>query len=135
MERRRTEVLNAEQCLIFGGSGGSTLALAYSQTHTERVSELIVRGVFTLRRDELLWFYQEGASWLFPDLWEEYVAPIPAVERGDLITAYHKRLTSSVKKEQLKAAHAWTHWERRTITLLPPPTHHPTHPQDALPPA
>src|SRR3546814_15650744 len=92
MERLRTEVLDAEQCLIFGGSWGSTLALAYSQTHTERVSERIVRGVFTLRRDELLWFYQEGASWLFPDFWEEYVAPIPAVERGYLITAYQQRL-------------------------------------------
>ncbi|HEY9572845.1 MAG TPA: prolyl aminopeptidase [Pusillimonas sp.] len=132
MERLRTEVLDAEQCLIFGGSWGSTLALAYSQTHTERVSELIVRGVFTLRRDELLWFYQEGASWLFPDLWEEYVAPIPAVERGDLITAYHKRLTSSVKKEQLKAAHAWTQWESRTITLLPSTTHQQSHAQDDL---
>jgi proline iminopeptidase len=127
MERLRAEVLDTEQSLIFGGSWGSTLALAYAETHPTRVSELIVRGIFTLRRDELLWFYQEGASWLFPDLWEHYLAPIPADERGDMISAYHRRLVSDDRQAQLRAAHAWTQWESRTITLLPSTSHQLSH--------
>lgn len=130
MERLRTDVLDAEQSLIFGGSWGSTLALAYAETHPQRVSELIVRGIFTLRRDELLWFYQEGASWLFPDLWEHYLAPIPADERGDMISAYRRRLVSDDRQTQLRAAHAWTQWESRTITLLPSMAHQQSHAED-----
>jgi len=131
IERLRTEVLDAEQCLVFGGSWGSTLALAYAQTHPQRVSELIVRGIFTMRREELLWFYQQGASWLFPDLWEDYLAPIPEDERGDMIAAYRKRLTSADSQAQLRAAHAWSQWESRTITLLPSAEHQQSHASDA----
>jgi proline iminopeptidase len=84
-----------------------------------RTSELVVRGIFTLRRKELLWYYQNGASWMFPDLWEGFLAPIPEVERGDLMSAYHRRLTGANKAEQLKAAKAWSIWEGSTITLRP----------------
>ncbi|MBV6306257.1 prolyl aminopeptidase [Candidimonas humi] len=131
IERLRTEVLEAEQCLVFGGSWGSTLALAYGQTHPEHVSEMVLRGIFAMRRKELRWFYQEGASWLFPDLWEQYLAPIPPEERDDLITAYHKRLTGTDREAQLRAAHAWTQWESRTITLLPSAQHQQDHADDA----
>ena len=119
IERLRTEVLNAEQMLVFGGSWGSTLALAYAQAHPKQVSELIVRGIFTLRKEELRWFYQEGASYLFPDYWEDYVAPIPPEERDNLIAAYHKRLTGDDREVQINAARAWSQWEGRTITLYP----------------
>ena len=108
-----------ERWLVFGGSWGSTLALAYAQTHVERVSELVVRGIFTVRRDELHWYYQEGASWLFPDEWEHFVAPIPPDERGDLMAAYHRRLTGTDVAAQRAVAVAWSRWEGRTITLLP----------------
>jgi proline iminopeptidase len=111
-------VMGAEKWLVFGGSWGSTLALAYAQTHPERVSRLVLRGIFTLRRAELLWFYQEGASWLFPDKWEGFVAPIPVEERGDLMAAYHKRLTGEDRAAQIEAARAWSIWEHDTITLL-----------------
>ncbi len=117
IERLR-DIIGAERWLVFGGSWGSTLALAYAQTHTERVSALILRGIFTLRRAELLWFYQEGASWLFPDLWEGFVAPIPPAERGDLMAAYRKRLVDSDRAVRLEAARAWSVWEHNTITLL-----------------
>ncbi len=119
IERLRTEVLEAEQMLVFGGSWGSTLALAYAQAHPSRVSALIVRGIFTLRKEELRWFYQEGASWMFPDYWEDYLAPIPQEERDDLIAAYRKRLTGDNREEQIAAARAWSQWEGRTITLYP----------------
>jgi proline iminopeptidase len=118
IERLRT-LMEVEQWLVFGGSWGSTLALAYAETHPVRVSELIVRGIFTLRRKELLWYYQNGASWLYPDLWEAFLVPIPENERGDLMAAYHKRLTGADRAEQLKAAKAWSVWEGSTITLLP----------------
>lgn len=118
MERLRKEKLKADKMLVFGGSWGSTLALAYAQTHPEHVSELIVRGIFMARPEELHWFYQEGASRLFPDIWEQYLAPIPKEEHGDLITAYHKRLTGDDPAVQLRAAHAWSQWESNTITLL-----------------
>lgn len=108
-----------DRWLVFGGSWGSTLALAYAQSHPEQVSELVVRGIFTLRRQELHWYYQEGASWLFPDEWERFIAPIPADERHDLMAAFHRRLTGSDQKAQLAAALAWSQWEGRTITLLP----------------
>lgn len=118
IERLRA-MLGVERWMVFGGSWGSTLALAYSQTHPQRVSALIVRGIFLLRRAELLWYYQEGASWLFPDLWDEFLAPIPQAERGDLIGAYRRRLVGQDKAVQLEAAKAWSLWEGRTITLLP----------------
>jgi proline iminopeptidase len=118
IERLRT-MRSIDKWLVFGGSWGSTLALAYAQRHVERVTELIVRGIFTVRREELLWYYQEGASWLFPDEWDHFVAPIPAGERGDLMGAYHRRLTGPDQKTQIEAAVAWSRWEGRTITLLP----------------
>jgi proline iminopeptidase len=114
-------VLGAEKWLVFGGSWGSTLALAYAQTHPERVSELVLRGIFTLRQQELHWYYQEGASWLFPDEWEHFVAPIPPGERHDLMTAFHRRLTGQDVEAQLEAAIAWSRWEGHTISLLPDP--------------
>ena len=85
-------MMGVERWLVFGGSWGSTLALAYAETHPERVTELVLRGIFTLRRWELEWYYQHGASLLFPDKWEKFVAPIPPAERGDMMAAYRKRL-------------------------------------------
>ncbi|WP_321805847.1 prolyl aminopeptidase [Burkholderia sp. BCC1993] len=120
IERLR-EMVGAQQWLVFGGSWGSALALAYAETHPQRVSALVVRGIFTMRRAELLWYYQEGASWLFPDLWEEFLAPIPEAERDDLMAAYHRRLTGDDEAAKLEAARAWSLWEGRTITLLPDP--------------
>jgi proline iminopeptidase len=117
MERLRGH-LGIERWMVFGGSWGSTLALAYAQTHPERVSELVLRGIFTLRRQELEWFYQQGASAIFPDAWEHYLAVIPAAERGDLIAAYHRRLTSEDPAVRLAAARAWSVWEGSTSKLL-----------------
>ena len=130
MERLR-EQLGVAQWLVFGGSWGSTLALAYAQTHPQRVSALIVRGIFTLRRAELLWYYQEGASWLFPDLWEEFLAPIPPGERHDLMAAYRKRLVGDDAVAQLACARAWSLWEGQTIRLLPDQGNKDKHAQDA----
>ena len=104
---------------MFGGSWGSTLALAYAETHPERVTELVLRGIFTLRRAELEWFYQEGCSWIFPEAFEDYLRPIPPAERGDLIAAYHRRLTDPDPDVQLEAARAWSAWEGKTLSLLP----------------
>jgi proline iminopeptidase len=118
MEKLRRH-LGASRWQVFGGSWGSTLALAYAETHPEMVTELVLRGIFTLRREELLWFYQEGASWLFPDLWQGYLAPIPEAERGDMIAAYYKRLTGDDPDVQLRAAKAWSLWEGGTVSLLP----------------
>ena len=118
--------------LVFGGSWGSTLALAYAQTHPAQTSALILRGIFTVRRAELLWYYQEGASWLFPDLWEAFLEPIPAAERGDLMTAYRQRLVGSDQGAQLAAARAWSLWEGRTISLLPNPAFAGQHSEDAF---
>lgn len=114
-------LLGVEQWLVFGGSWGSTLGLAYAQKHRERVSELVVRGVFTVRREELLWYYQQGASWLFPDEFERFMAPIAPAERGDLMAAYHRRLTGVDERVRLEAAVAWSRWEGRTISLRPDP--------------
>ena len=130
MERLRNEIAGADKWLVFGGSWGSTLALAYAQQHPGHVSELVVRGIFGLRRAELQWFYQEGASWLFPDYWEDYLAPIPLEERDDLIAAYRKRLTGDDPAQQLRAAKAWSLWEGRTITLLPSAKHQQSHADD-----
>lgn len=113
--------LGIEKWQVFGGSWGSTLALAYAQTHPEAVSELVLRGIFTLRRHELEWFYEGGASALFPDLWEDYVAPIPALERNRMIEAYHRRLFDPDPAVHVPAAIAWTRWEASTVTLHPDP--------------
>jgi proline iminopeptidase len=113
--------LGHKQWLVFGGSWGSTLALAYAEAHPQSVSGLILRGIFMLRSWELAWYYQEGASRLFPDKWEQYVAPIPLDERDDLIAAYRRRLTSEDSAAQLAAARAWALWEGETGTLLPHP--------------
>ena len=113
IERLRTH-LGIERWQVFGGSWGSTLALAYAEKHPERVSELVLRGIFMLRRWELSWFYQEGASRLFPDAWEKYLAPIPLAERSDLMRAYHRRLTGDNASERQAAARAWSIWEAAT---------------------
>ncbi|MCK0195998.1 prolyl aminopeptidase [Ancylobacter sp. 6x-1] len=118
IERLRTKI-GVERWLVFGGSWGSTLALAYSETHPERVSELILRGVYTVTKAELAWYYQFGVSEMFPDKWERFLAPIPEAEREDLIAAYRRRLTGEDTVAQLEAAKAWTIWEGETITLLP----------------
>jgi proline iminopeptidase len=118
IEALRTH-LGIERWQVFGGSWGSTLALAYAQTHPERVTELVLRGIFLLRKWEIDWFYQSGASAIFPDAWEEYLAAIPEAERGDLVRAYHKRLTSDDASERARAAKAWSVWEGRTSCLLP----------------
>jgi len=116
------EMVGVEQWQVFGGSWGSTLALAYAQTHPTRVTELILRGIFTLRRWELLWYYQHGASLLFPDKWEGFIAAIPPEERDDMIGAYRRRLISPDAQVQRAAALAWSKWEGETITLLPDPS-------------
>jgi proline iminopeptidase len=117
IEKLRTE-LGVEKWHVFGGSWGSTLALSYAITHPECVTALILRGIFLCRPSEIQWFYQHGASQLFPDLWEEYLKPIPADERGDMVKAYHKRLTSPDEKVRLEAARAWSKWEGGTSYLL-----------------
>ena len=131
MERIRA-MIGTEKWLVFGGSWGSTLALAYAETHPDRVSALVVRGIFTIRRPEIRWFYQEGASWLFPDAWEDYLAPIPPEERGDLLSAYHRRLTGSDPAAQLEAAKAWAQWEGRTVNLVADQTLVDTYTGDAF---
>ncbi len=120
MEKLRVH-LEVDQWQVFGGSWGSTLALAYGETHPERVTEFVLRGIFTLRKEELHWFYQEGANWLYPDAWEEYLGVIPSDERDDMIAAYYRRLIGDDKEEQLKAARAWARWEGGTVSLHPAP--------------
>jgi proline iminopeptidase len=120
IERIR-EHLGVDRFVLFGGSWGSTLALAYAQAHPQRVHGLILRGIFLCRPQEFSWFYQEGASRLFPDYWEDYVAPIPPEERGDLMQAFYKRLTGPDQIAQMHAARAWSTWEGRTATLRPNP--------------
>ena len=111
--------LGIEKWQVFGGSWGSTLALAYAEAHPEVVTELLLRGIFLLRKQEIDWFYQRGASVLYPDAWEAYLAPIPEAERGDLLGAYHRRLTSEDPAERIRAAKAWSGWEGATSRLLP----------------
>jgi len=118
VERLR-EVAGADQWLVFGGSWGSTLALTYAETYPERASALVLRGVYTLTKGELDWYYQFGVSEMFPEKWERFQAPIPEDERGDMIAAYRKRLTSDDPAVRVEAATAWSVWEGETITLLP----------------
>lgn len=114
--RKKFEI---DKWYVFGGSWGSTLSLTYAINHPERVLGLILRGIFLTRRKELLWFYQYGASEIFPDFWERYRDEIPEEERHDFISAYYKRLTSSDEKIRLRAARAWSVWEGATSKLLP----------------
>ncbi|HEV7289975.1 prolyl aminopeptidase [Sphingomonas sp.] len=118
MERLR-ELLGAEQWLVFGGSWGSTLGLAYAQTHPDRVSALVLRGIFTVSRAEIDWFYRFGVSEVFPEKYARLQAPIPEAERGDLVAAYRRRLAGDDAAAQIEAAQAWTRWECETSTLLP----------------
>lgn len=120
IERLR-DLVGASQWLVFGGSWGSTLALAYAETHPERVSELVLRGIYTCTKPELDWFYQFGVSQMFPDKWERFVALIPEAERGDMLAAYHRRLTGADPELQVAAARAWSLYEGEVITLLPEP--------------
>ncbi|KRB86297.1 proline iminopeptidase [Sphingomonas sp. Root710] len=129
IERLRA-LAGAEQWLVFGGSWGSTLALAYAETHPERVSALILRGIFMATQEEARWYYQFGASQMFPDKWERFLAPIPEAERGDMIAAYNRRLTGDDRRAQLEAAKAWSLWEGETITLLPSPELSTAHGED-----
>lgn len=118
IERLR-QALGIDRWQVFGGSWGSTLALAYSQTCPERVTEIVLRGIFMLRKKEIDWFYQHGASEIYPDRWQHYISAIPESERDDLLHAFHRRLTSDDKDTQLNAARAWSIWEGTTSTLLP----------------
>lgn len=129
IERLRA-MMGVEKWQVFGGSWGSTLALAYAETHPERVAELIVRGIYTLTKAELDWYYQFGVSEMFPDKWERFVSIIPEAERGDMMGAYRRRLTSSDRVVQLEAAKAWSLWEGETITLLPDPSLAEQHGED-----
>lgn len=112
------KTLGIDRWLVFGGSWGSTLSLAYAQSHPERVTELVLRGIFLLRAQELQWFYQHGASELYPDAWQHYLAPIPDAERHNLISAFHSRLTSEDPEVRLSAARAWSVWEASTSFLI-----------------
>ncbi|MGE0742848.1 MAG: prolyl aminopeptidase [Hyphomonadaceae bacterium] len=119
IERVR-ERYGIEKWLVFGGSWGSTLALAYAAKHPERVAGLVLRGIFLLRKSEIDWFYQRGASDIFPDAFERYVSAIPEAERGDLLHAFHKRLVASDWDTRLRAARAWARWEGETISIAGP---------------
>ncbi|MBW9266753.1 MAG: prolyl aminopeptidase [Candidatus Thiodiazotropha sp. (ex. Lucinisca nassula)] len=120
IERIRQQ-LNIEQWLLFGGSWGSTLALAYAQSHPQRTTGMILRGIFLCRDEEIRWFYQHGASRVFPDYWEDFIAPIPQQERDDLLHAYHRRLSGENDIDRMAAAKAWSVWEGRTASLHPNP--------------
>ncbi|MDZ7750519.1 MAG: prolyl aminopeptidase [Gammaproteobacteria bacterium] len=111
--------LDIDAWQLFGGSWGSTLALAYAERHPQRVTELVLRGIFLLRQKELHWFYQDGAGRLFPDAWQRFLAPIPAAEHHDLLHAYHRRLHGDDRRVQLEAARAWSQWEAATSELVP----------------
>jgi proline iminopeptidase len=135
LEKLRTEVAVVEKWQVFGGSWGSTLALAYAETYPERVTELVLRGIFLFDQFEIDWMYSEGgASQIYPDKFEEFIALIPEAERGNLVEAYRKRLTSNDQQEQLAAAKAWSKWEGDIVTLLPSPStiEHFTSPEIAI---
>ena len=120
IEKLRTEVAKVDRWMVFGGSWGSTLSLAYAQTYPDRATELVLRGIFLFDRYEVDWLYKEGGgSSIYPEAWEEFVGLIPEDERGDLVNAYRRRLTSQDPDQQLRAAKAWSKWEGVTVTLLP----------------
>lgn len=128
------QFLGIDRWLLFGGSWGSTLSLVYAETYPERVLGLVLRGIFLCRPRDIQWFYQEGASRVFPDYWQEFLAPIPEDERHDMVTAYYRRLTSANELEQIQAAKAWSIWEGRCATLHPNPkvVEHFGHPHVAI---
>jgi len=113
--------LGIDKWVVFGGSWGSTLSLSYAETYPESVKALVLRGIFMLRRSELIWFYQDGASHIFPDEWDRYVAPIPEPQRGDLMSAYYRYLTCDDKEKQMECARAWSRWEMATSKLYVSP--------------
>jgi proline iminopeptidase len=135
IEKLRTEVAKADKWQVFGGSWGSTLSLTYSEKYPERATEIVLRGIFLFDQFEIDWMYKEGgASQVYPDKFDEFIALIPEAERGDLVEAYRKRLTSDDKDEQLRAAKAWSKWEGDIVTLLPSPStiEHFTSPEIAV---
>lgn len=129
IERLRA-MANVERWLVFGGSWGSTLALAYAQAHPARVTELVLRGIYMGTRTEMDWFYQFGVSEMFPDKYERFAAPIPPEERHDMLGAYHRRLTTGPMEDRIAAARAWSLFEGETITLLPDPDLSAHHDED-----
>ena len=110
--------LGIDRWLLFGGSWGSTLSLVYAETHPDRVLGLVLRGIFLCRPQDIHWFYQDGASRVFPDYWQDYLAQIPEVERNDMVSAYYRRLTSANELVQIQAAKAWSVWEGRCATSV-----------------
>lgn len=133
MEKIR-EYLSLEQWAIFGGSWGSTLALAYAQTHPQRVLGLVLRGIFLTRQQDIHWFYQQGTSQMFPDYWQDFIAPVAQHERHDMVNAYYRLLTSGNEQLRMAAAQAWSVWEGRTanITQNPHVVAHFSDPRSAL---
>ena len=120
IEKLRTEVAKVDKWMVFGGSWGSTLALAYAQAYPERATELVLRGIFLFDNYEIDWLYKEGGgSSIYPEAWDEFISLIPEDERSDVVEAYRRRLTSDDRDEQLRAAKAWSKWEGVTVTLLP----------------
>ena len=119
IEKLRTEVAKVDKWLVFGGSWGSTLSLAYAQAYPERATELVLRGIFLFHQNELDWLYRYGASELFPEGWDDFAGLVPIDERRDLVSAYRRRLTANDPATQLAAAKAWSTWEGLTVTLLP----------------
>ena len=135
IEKLRTQVAKADKWQVFGGSWGSTLALAYAETYPDRVTELVLRGIFLFDQYEIDWMYKAGgASCIYPDKFEDFLSAIPEGERGDLVEAYRRRLTSNDQAEQLAAAQAWSKWEGDIVTLLPSPetVEHFTSPEVAV---
>ncbi len=111
------QTLGIDRWVIFGGSWGSTLALAYAEKHPEKVLRLVLRGIFLCRQQDIDWFYQKGTSRLFPEAWAHFVKPVPQAERHQMVAAYYKRLTSSDELERMAAAKAWSVWEGSTATF------------------
>jgi proline iminopeptidase len=128
------ERLGVEQWIVFGGSWGSTLGLVYAETHPSRVLGLILRGIFLCRPRDIHWFYQDGASFLLPDHWDDYLQQVPESERDNLVAAYYRRLTGDDELVRMAAAKAWSSWEGRASTLLPRTSvvEHFTNPHTAL---
>ncbi len=115
------EAFGIDRWMLFGGSWGSTLALAYAQTHPERVTEMVLRGIFLIRKEECEWFHEGGCARFHPELWQQFIAPIPEAERGDMLGAYHKRLFGDDAHVRLNCARAWSRWEGATVTMIPSP--------------